>query len=278
LASPPGLLIIIDEIELGLHEDAQKRFIKELKKVCSDRHVQIIATTHSPIVLKSVPPEARFFVDSHKDDTRFFNEVSHLYAAGMLASENSNELDVYVEDIISENIDISLLDNELRKRINVIPIGSSIAIIRQMAATFKHPRSGECLAIFDGDQTNKLNMLKNKFKNALETKKDLDIAALWFDKRVMFLPGETWPEKWLSEKLLEADTENLSKTFRVDDQSFKEFLEESICEGKHQEIHCLSNSLCVKDENLCYILTQWTVDVFKDEFAHILYSINSFLK
>lgn len=277
-ASPPGLLLIIDEIELGLHEDAQKRFIRELKKVSRDRHVQIIATTHSPTILKSVPPQGRFFIDARKKETRLFNGISPSYAAGLLASENSNELDIYVEDNISENIVHSLLSNEIRKRINIIPIGSSVAIVRQLAAAFKNPRGGECLAILDGDQSRKLNQLEKKFKNALENAKEPDTASEWFEKRVKFLPGETWPERWLSEKLIEANTESLSKTLKVDDPSFKKCIEESLSEGKHQEIHCLADNLCVKDENLCYILTQWAADTFQDDFAPIHKSIKSFLK
>ncbi|MEI3363534.1 MAG: AAA family ATPase [Oscillospiraceae bacterium] len=42
-----GALLVIDEIELGLHEEAQKAFIEELKKICKERHCQIICSTHS---------------------------------------------------------------------------------------------------------------------------------------------------------------------------------------------------------------------------------------
>lgn len=201
-SSPTGLLIIIDEIELGLHEDAQKRFVRELKKVCRDRHIQIVATTHSPTILKSVPPEARFFISAHKNETRVIDGISPLYAAGLLSSENSNELDIYVEDNISENIVHSLLDNETRKRVNIIPIGSSIAVIRQMAALFKNPKEGDCLAILDGDQSRKQKRLKEKFTGALETGKSTVSASDWFESRVMFLPSKTWPERWLAEKLI----------------------------------------------------------------------------
>ncbi len=66
---PHGVLLVIDEIELGLHEEAQTRFIEELKKVCKKRKVQIICTTHSYNIMASVPPEARFFVESFNDKT-----------------------------------------------------------------------------------------------------------------------------------------------------------------------------------------------------------------
>ena len=44
-------LLVIDEIELGLHESAQKRLIQELKKLCLELHCQIICSTHSCTIL-----------------------------------------------------------------------------------------------------------------------------------------------------------------------------------------------------------------------------------
>lgn len=49
-ASPPGALLVIDEIGLGLHEKAQKKLIQELKKICKEKKVQVVCTTHSPAI------------------------------------------------------------------------------------------------------------------------------------------------------------------------------------------------------------------------------------
>ena len=57
-----GTLLIIDEIELGLHEQAQNRLISELKELCNVFHCQIICSTHSSQILESLPPEGRFFL------------------------------------------------------------------------------------------------------------------------------------------------------------------------------------------------------------------------
>lgn len=277
-ASPPGLLLVIDEIELGLHEDAQKRLIKELKRICKERHIQIIATTHSPAILKALPPEARFYLDAKKNETCLYNGISPAYAAGLLASENSNELDIYVEDNISEYIVHAILDGEDRKRINIIPIGSSMAIVRQLAANFKNPKESECLSILDGDQSKKLSKLESNFIKAIENSKEDGIASKWFNERIKFLPGNTWPERWLFEKMIEAETESLSKELKVDDSLFKNCLEESLSEGKHKEIYSLSDNICVKSENLCYVITQWAANSLKDDFTSLQEDIKLFLK
>lgn len=276
-ACPEGLLMVVDEIELGLHEDAQKRLINELKKVCKYRHVQIIATTHSPSILRSIPPEARFHIEVHKKETRILNGISPLYAAGLLASENSNELDIFVEDNIAEYLIKSLLDNEIRKRVNIISIGSSNAIVRQLSAAYKNPRNGDRIAIFDGDQSNKVNQFKTNFIKSFENDIDEKIALEWFEKRIAFLPGDKWPERWLIEKMIISNTETLSEGFRVDDTSFKEYVEEALSEGKHQEIHCLSESLCIKEESLCCFLSRWATEQFHDDFLSILTIIKNIL-
>ena len=46
-----GMLIVLDEIELGLHSEAQRKLIEQLKKSCLEKHTQIICTTHSKEIL-----------------------------------------------------------------------------------------------------------------------------------------------------------------------------------------------------------------------------------
>jgi len=66
---PKGVLIIIDEIELGLHEEALYKFIEELKHICLSEKSQIIATTHSQTVLKNLPPVAKFYIENLGEKT-----------------------------------------------------------------------------------------------------------------------------------------------------------------------------------------------------------------
>jgi AAA15 family ATPase/GTPase len=55
-----GALIVIDEVELGLHAEAQRRFVEKLKDACEENHAQIICTTHSTEIFDRLPNEARF--------------------------------------------------------------------------------------------------------------------------------------------------------------------------------------------------------------------------
>lgn len=94
---PFGTLAIIDEIELGLHQQAQKRLMKELKSISLERKIQIICTTHSPTIISQVPPVGRFYIENHQDSTVIIPEISADFAAGKLAGENSDELTILVK-------------------------------------------------------------------------------------------------------------------------------------------------------------------------------------
>ena len=92
-----GALLVIDEIELGLHELAQARFVKELKLLCDQMHCQIICSTHSHVVLNHLPPEGRIFMQASQG-TLITTGISADYACGMLRGANIGELDIFVED------------------------------------------------------------------------------------------------------------------------------------------------------------------------------------
>src|SRR5262249_1676434 len=77
-----GMMITVDEIELGLHEEAQIRFIHELKELCAQRKIQVICTTHSSVVMKQLPPEGRFYVENLFKSTIITKGISYRYAAG----------------------------------------------------------------------------------------------------------------------------------------------------------------------------------------------------
>ena len=44
-------LILIDEIESSLHPRSQRRLVRDLAEMCRERELQIIFTTHYPVIL-----------------------------------------------------------------------------------------------------------------------------------------------------------------------------------------------------------------------------------
>ncbi len=238
-----NMLLVIDEIELGLHAEAQERLIQELKNICNKRHLQIICTTHSSTVLECLPPEGRIFLDKIGDEIQVVPEISPAFAAGKLSGKRNAELDIYVEDEVAKDIVNSVLTNNIKDRVNVNFIGSAEAIIRQLAARYKDQDVREACAIFDGDQrTKKQSLLKSFLKN-LESSRSTEDEKNWVKKRLTFLPGDTWPEKWILSNLADADIQAMAEDYRVSQAELKDFVRAALRSGKHNEFYTLANKL-----------------------------------
>ena len=58
-----GALVLIDEVEAGLHPWVQQLLMVHLQQLALRNDLQIIVTSHSPVVLESVPSNGRIFLD-----------------------------------------------------------------------------------------------------------------------------------------------------------------------------------------------------------------------
>jgi predicted ATPase len=210
---PEGALILIDEIELGLHEEAQARLINELKQLCLKRQIQIICTTHSPTILDCLPPEGRIFLERIGNSTEVIPGISSRFAMGKLTGKPHVELDILVEDITAKLIIETALSNDLRQRINVMPVGSSTAVMRHFAARYKEQRPPDICVILDGDKSSMRDEELKHFTSALESWPDKDGARAWAEIRLDFLPGTKWPEAWIFEQGCKEAYESLAQEF-----------------------------------------------------------------
>ncbi len=275
---PDGVLFVIDEIELGLHGEAQILLIDELKKICIKKHIQIICTTHSSTIMSRLPPEARLFVENVGSETIVTSEISSLYAAGKLSGENSNELDVFVEDSTAKSLIELSLSNKIRLRINILPIGSSSAVIRQLAARYKNIKKGECFAVLDGDKRTEMVSLCSKFVNMLESVDDKDAAKSYIQERLYFLPGDTWPEKWIFSEIKKKYVPEVAAEFSIDENLLHTYLDEALRAGKHDEFHTLSKRTNLGESDIKNSFCRNAAKCNKEEFGKIEGSILKFLQ
>lgn len=244
-----GTLIVIDEIELGLHEKAQRRLIEQLKEICSELKCQVICSTHSYAVLNSLPPEARFFIEGGETSTILTKGISAEFACSKMGKPDAEELDVFVEDENAVAIVRQMLPLALRKRCKITAIGSHGAVLRQIAS-----RSMEgvdnCICILDGDQSEDFSGAVKRVVNGTEasTAQQKADTKLWAEERILFLPGNTWPEKWLLENAINflendllGDPSNTAVAWglKTDDQVLK-ILKEASLADKHNEFFELS--------------------------------------
>lgn len=241
-AAGRGSLIIIDEIELGLHEKAQRCFIRELDKLCDELHCQVICSTHSHVVLQSLPPEGRFFIETRGGETMVTPGISPDYACGKLGGRNTSELDIFVEDDAAKSILEASLPLAIRERTQIHCIGSSEAVLRQLAA--RYLESGDnCLAILDGDKRKENGGLVNRARKNVDTRYRESKGEIneWFNSRLNFLPGDAWPEKWLVESAQAVeDKTDLLHYWGLDSVArLNNALDNALLAGKHREFYAL---------------------------------------
>jgi predicted ATPase len=275
---PDGSLIVIDEIELGLHEDAQARLIYELKALCEQRKFQIICTTHSPRILECLPPEGRIYLDRVGDTIHVLPGISSAYATGKLSGRPLAELDVLVEDNSAKLIVEACLTPELRSRIKALPVGSSAAVMRHMAAKYKENRPPEVCVILDGDKLPSAKGQIKEFLNALEGTKDQAEAQQWAEKRLNFLPGAEWPELWVIGQKNEVVCERLGEEFSLSPEKVIELLNGARRAGKHNEFHEAATMLNLDKIIVAHQLIRAAFEAAPDEQKRLTNFIESFLK
>jgi predicted ATPase len=269
-ACGPGTLLVMDEVELGLHAEAQRRFIERLKDVCLDTHTQVICTTHSCEIFDCLPYDARFFVESVQSKTKITEGISSDFAFAKMASVPSAEVDLLVEDEVAKTIILSSLPTSIRSRTAVHVIGSATALARQLAAL--HIRSSEkpTVAVFDGDQRSKESDNLEHARSMCEKPKG-DFAA-WFSTRIDYLPGDTWPEAWLVHRASE-NVEALAALLACDAEVLKDTLEYGLQAGKHNEFFEVAKQLGM-DRQMCLqtvamVVCSANVEAFKPLVAKV---------
>lgn len=55
----PGTLLLLEEIENGLHPRRAELIVEMFDRLTAERGIQVLATTHSPVVLDALSPKAR---------------------------------------------------------------------------------------------------------------------------------------------------------------------------------------------------------------------------
>lgn len=104
IEAPKQSLILIDELELGLHPKIQRRLMDVIFEISHKDEKQFILTTHSPTVLSCVPDFARIFIDSKNGSYSEVSPISINSALSKMDSKSYPLLDIFCEDNCSEKI------------------------------------------------------------------------------------------------------------------------------------------------------------------------------
>ena len=269
-----GTLLVLDEIELGLHSEAQRKLMRELKESCLERKTQIICTTHSKEIFDSLPPDARYYLECVNGKTKVTEAVSSEFAMSKMGAKGEKELDLLLEDGVAKTLLLSILPTSVRSRITFTVIGSASALSRQLAADYVRGSEKPVLALFDGDQR-ALEGDNFEYAKKMAERNDQDFVD-WFKKHVAYLPGDTWPESWIVQKNQE-NIEGLSSLVDADEDWLVEVLEYGLQAGKHNEFFEISEHLGLDKEQCLQFFTMNVKQHFQEEFVTLIEFIESVL-
>ena len=194
IAQMHGALVLIDEVEVGLHPWVQQLLMLQLQQLALRNDLQIIVTSHSPVVLDSVPVHGRIFLD--RDDT---GRVAVLppyrdVVQDALYGRSGETLNLLCEDDAAEGILQGVFDYLLpRQRIKreSIRIGRDTGAGEFPAHATAFRKFGQIrnfVFILDGD------------KRASNVELKIHEGA-GGTVPVLFLPGRDAPEVWVWERL-----------------------------------------------------------------------------
>lgn len=279
IAAGRGALIVVDEIDLGLHAKAQSMLVRVLKEFCEKYHCQIICSTHSKMVLDELPLDARFFIRRKDNTTDIIPNITSEFAFGELSGHHGIELSVFTEDDVAAAFLTNSLPLEIRNRIHIIPIGSDQAVLKHLAVHYRE-EDYRFIAFLDGDKRNQKTQAITQIKKHLEIR--LNHSEKEFDdlmeQRLQYLPGEIWPEAYLIQEALNAENkDDLCEDWGASKADIISMLEQAKLAGKHSEFYTLAECTSLDKEHVRVDIIRFYKKSHEKEIAEIRKEIENIL-
>ena len=198
IAQLQDALVLIDEVETGLHPLAQKLLMLQLQQLALNNNLQIIVTSHSQVILNSVPVSGRIFLRRSADGVTIQEPWPDI-VQNVLYGQSDESLNILCEDKVAKGVIEGIID-AIRPELDmsggvtrVTPSGGAAKFL-QYAEVFKKTGQIQNLVfVLDGDQEN----TQEKYKLKLDELHDKEGIPL------LFLPGQHAPEVWVWDQIRE---------------------------------------------------------------------------
>lgn len=207
IAQLRGALVLIDEVEAGLHPWVQQLLMLHLQELALRNELQVIVTTHSPVVLDAVPPHGRIFLERVDDGSVVVRPPYRDLVQNALYGQSRETLNILCEDEIAEAMLHGIYDRVLpgeRIRPEAVRIGRDTGADQfpmHAAAFRKFGQIDNFIFVLDGDQRSR------SVENHVRDEARAPVP-------VLFLPGREAPECWVWERLA-ARADNLAEALGI---------------------------------------------------------------
>ncbi len=192
-----GALVLIDEVEAGLHPWVQQQLMLHLQQLALRNDLQIIVTSHSPVVLNSVPFNGKIFLD--RDDAFGKVVVRPAYRdliENAIYGRSNEKLKLLCEDDIAEGILEGVFDFLLPQE----RIKSEAVHIGRDAGASEFPTLAGVLANF-GQLQDTIFILDGDQRGGEVAGRIQAAAGRGVNIPILFLPGGGTPENWVWDRL-----------------------------------------------------------------------------
>jgi len=165
-------LIAIDEIDISLDAMAQVRFIQKLRELLQKYEINLLFTTHSLGVMKTLQDDELFYMEYDSGSCSIENK-SYNYIKSLLYGFIDYDKYLLVEDeVLKEFIEFVLADEKIFPKYIILPIGGADNVIKLM-------------------ERNRTKEIFNKAQNVMSVL-DGDVKKIYDEvEDVMFLPFES---------------------------------------------------------------------------------------
>ena len=283
IAQLKDALVLIDEVEAGLHPWVQQVLMLQLQQLALRNELQIIVTTHSPVVLDTVPQIARIFLD--RDEKTGQVSVQPPYRdviQNALYGQSREKLNLLCEDAVAESILFGILDT-LLTRGNIRP--ETVRIGRNTGA---QEFSAHAKAFKKFDQLNNFVFVLDGDQKSKETEQEIRAEAGANAPPVLYLPGSDAPEVWIWNRLRQIAAEdttldlgispaNLHRAIAQQDQTY-DSASDTPAEIAKAKLQTLADSLHRDTADICRKLAQWETSQPNSDFQPLVEQLDGILQ
>lgn len=200
-AEPYGL-ILIDEIDLLLHQSSLKRLIETLVKEAKKKHLQIVFTAHNQYILELPDIEFRhIYQRADRTECLIGNNADALYQLTGLSSQK--DLNIFVEDELAKALVQRICTEEnCSTRVGIVQYGAIENCFSLIVGLHLGRENLEQkLFITDGDRytslEDRIDQLKRKLSGTEEFRgREREELAKQIKQFVLVLDNNTSPEKY----------------------------------------------------------------------------------
>ena len=205
--APDNSLILIEELDILLHQRALLNIVEVLKKIAKDRHHQIIFSCHNPVIRNVKGIDFRCLERTPQGDLYAWPNFFE-YSLFNLTGEKEDLIRIYVEDELAKSIVEKVLAKMgLRSKACVIPFGCARNAFTLAAGLEMSAIKQEYLIVLDGDvlnsQQDQIKELEKVYSTGEITKKECLKRIVHFNN-----PQKGAPEMYIVEEIKKGNFDN----------------------------------------------------------------------